>query len=187
MPKKEKLLISEAEVFYADAPKGTFTYKGVEVIYKPFLTYKERIEFVHSVADGCVTDKVYYPSMLDYFIRLTTIALYTNVTIPTGMKKGNNLAYGSGLFDELLKHINISELNGMIEAVKEEIAIRTKINPYREIIETTERLLATFEQEFANIDVEQMFKMIEIVSKIDEKKDIVRLFKSAFVDTSSQE
>lgn len=187
MSKKEKLLIGEAENFYMDAPKGEFIYRDVKVTYKPFLSFKDRVEFVSSVAEGCVSDKTYYPALFDYFVRLTTISMYTNVTIPTGTKKANNLAYGSGLFEELLGHINKAELKGLVDAAKEEIAIMTKENPFEEIIEKTENLLTTFEREFENVDIEQMFKMIEIVSQIDEKKDIVRLFKNTFMNSNTQE
>jgi hypothetical protein len=48
--KKEKLLVSEAEIFYADRTKSEFIYKDVCVAYKPFLSFKERVDFVNEVA-----------------------------------------------------------------------------------------------------------------------------------------
>lgn len=184
--KKEKLLMGEAEVFYADPPKCEFTYKNVTVIYKPFLKFRERIDFVHNIAQGCVSDKVFYPSLFDYYVRLVTIKTYTNVTIPTGTKRANNLVYGSGLFEELLKYINPAELNAMIEAAREEIKIMTKTNPLEDLIAHAEIILTKMEEEFSSIDIQQMYKIMDVISASDDKKDMVRRFRNVYINETRE-
>lgn len=184
--KKDKLLVSEAEVFYADAPKAEFIYKDVCVTYKPFLSFKERIDFVNEVAHGCVSDRVYYPALFDYRVRIEALKAYTNVTVPKGPKKANNLAYGSGLFEELLNYINVAELNGLMEAAKEEIKQLSRVNPLEDLVNHADLVLEKIEKEFSNIDIEQLYKIMDVISASGDKKEMVRRFKNVYIKETAE-
>ena len=179
--KKGKLLMNEAEVLYKERTIQSFDHNGVEITYKPYLEFKERGQFIDKVVNFCVSDTTFFPELFDYAVRLTVIEMYSNITVPRGIKDANNLAYGSGLYESLLGRIHPLEINGLISAANEEIHIITRPNPFKPLIDRIDTLLTQFEEELGDVELDRLFKMIEIVSEVDAKKDIVRLFKDVFI------
>ena len=105
----KKLKISDMEKFYTDVEPVQVDFNGVNLLISKYLTIKDKMEFVKTVFDLCVIDGVYFPELFDFAIKCATYGHYTNITVPDGLKKANNLAYSSDLNDVIVKNINKDE------------------------------------------------------------------------------
>jgi len=181
MSKKNKLLVGELKELYKDAPQCDMEYMGYTIKYKPFLTMNEKISFIGKVMSWCVNENdEYLPLMYDFGVRCETLKAYTNVTVPTGQREAANLACGSGLYEFLMQNINYADYQSLLQATKEEIEIKTKKNPLEGIIDYLESILSKYDKEFAAVDISELFKLLQVVNQMNDKKEMVNILKGMY-------
>lgn len=181
MSKRNRLCIKDTPMLYtAPEDSNTFKHLGYVITFKRYLSMQDKIRFLEEVKGYCIADGEYTPILFDFGVRMATLELYTNVTIPQGIKAATELALGSGLYEELMYHINKVDFDAMVAAAKEEIAILTAKNPFDGIIKYIENILEKYDSEIQQIDMKQLYKMLEIVTKSDDKRNVVELFKTMY-------
>lgn len=181
MSKRNRLCIKDTPKLYT-APEDvkTFEYLNYTITFKRYLGMKDKVRFLQEVKNYCMADGEYTPILFDFGVRMATLELYTNVTIPEGIKAATELALGSGLYEELMKYINKVDFDAMVAATKEEIAALTEKNPFGGIIKYIENILEKYDSEIQQVDIKQLYKMLEIVTKSDDKRNVVELFKTMY-------
>lgn len=180
MSKKNKVLLKEATQLFATPEKKELEFKDCTIKYKYFLSIKERNEFINEIISWCVFDGIYNPLFFDIGLRCATLQYYTNITIPKGEKEAMNLLVGSGLYEEIIKHINTADYSALVEGAKEILVRDYTRKPFDNIIEYFEDILGKYNAELESIDLDKFKEMLEIVTQANEKKEFVNLFKSMY-------
>ena len=181
MSKKNRLLVGDLKELYKDAPQYDMEYMGYTIKYKPFLTMNEKIAFIGKVMGWCINDnKEYLPLMFDFGVRCETLKYYTNITIPSGQREATNLVCGSGLYEALMQKINYADYQSLIQATKEEIEMTTAKNPLEGVIDYIESILAKYDKEFSAVDVNELFKLLQVVTQMNDKKEMVNILKGMY-------
>lgn len=97
-------------------------WHGYEILVKKNLDFYEMLTFVDKVVGACFRDDgSYMPEAEDFAIRACTIALYSNVNLPSDLAKEYDVLMISGIFDLILSAINRSQFDGMVMAINSKI------------------------------------------------------------------
>lgn len=180
----KKLKISDMEKFYTDVEPVHVDFNGVDLLISKYLTIKDKMEFVKTVFDLCVIDGVYFPELFDFAIKCATYGHYTNITVPDGLKKANNLAYSSDLYDVIVKNINKDEYEALINATKMQIKKYMNPDPMDKIADAIKDLCDSIAHDVGTVDFERLNKLLQIVAVVDDKKETMQKFKNVYIEES---
>lgn len=161
----------------------------IEVLVKPYLTYKDNVNFISDVVSGVVFNEqeiVSYAN-LEFELRINTIKYFTNVRIPEDYNKQYDLAFSSDIFNMIMAYVleNSKSYWSLRAAVEKQIEfevnkmqnqfklgtqqyIETVQAEAQAVIDIVTRLMETFK----GIDVDEVAKMIPKfaeATKINEK------------------
>lgn len=178
----KKLRISDLERYYKDTDMDCVDFNGIEIQIYKYLPIKERMEFIKTVFELCVIDGVYFPELFDFAIRCATYGHYTNITVPDGIKRANNLAYSSDLYDIIVEHINKDEYAAVVNAAKMQIKKYMNPDPMDKIADAIKDLCDSIAHDVGTVDFEQLNKLLQIVAVVDDKKETMQKFKNVYVD-----
>lgn len=182
MAKLKKMLLDEASVFYIDTEIKTFNCNGVDVSYREYLTLNEKVSFVKEIVDLCITKEgLFQPALFDFAQRCITIDYYSNIQAPAGAKKLNNLAYGTKVYDELINHINKEEHAALVEAAKKEIEQVTHKDSFETLVNLVADYFDGIEKSVEGVDLDNLTKLLQSVSNIEDKKSLVENMSSLYV------
>lgn len=187
MAKLKKILISEAKSLYEDSAVCNFNIKGVEISCKKYLSINEKLQFMKFVLSTCIINGIYYPALFDFSVRRATVELYSNVSVPSGNKKSNDLVYGSGIYESLMEFINKEEHKALVESAREEIKNLTRVDGLEQIAKSIDSFLKTAESEIGTVDIQQLNKLVSLVSSSTEKGEFIEQFRDLYVKDSNNE
>ena len=95
-------------------------WHSTELLIKQLITPKEYIEMIHNILNDCQTpDGNVAFEMVDFAIRVNTIAAYAFVDLPKDPNDLYYIVYASNLYDTICKYAN----KGQIESISKTIAM----------------------------------------------------------------
>lgn len=96
-------------------------WNGIEITIRRTLSLKDMLTFVDSVTKSCFLDEnnSYMPELKVFAIKCCVLELYANFALPANVERRYNLIYNTDAFDVVLQHINIKQLNEIIDAISD--------------------------------------------------------------------
>lgn len=184
MAKEKKITIDAFEKAAGKADNiFKLTWRGIDINIKKHISYEELVVASAAIADSCFTeDGSYIPEALDVALRLTVIALYTNLTIPASLEKRYEMACFSGVADDVIRVIDRRQFTMLENCAKERIRVRADaavdsvIRQANDVSNAIVELRDKFDREFSsllgNVTPEEMSAVIRGVAsqEMDEEK-----------------
>lgn len=160
-------------------PVETVDWNGVEITIKKSLSFREVIEFVDSVTKSCFTDTgTYLPEVKVFAIKCCVLEMYANFALPSNVEHKYDLVYNTDAFDVVIQHINMKQLNEIVDAISDKVDTIAQANiesinaQMNEIYLAFDNLHKQINDIFADINAEDVSKFIGAISdsKLDEAK-----------------
>lgn len=181
--KKTKIVeINPIEKILQDANQKTKTidWNEVTIEVKNKLSIRELSTFVASATDICfTTSEDYLPEVFEYAIKIATLSVYTNFSLPDSIESQYDLITFTDIVDKVLECVDATEqYANAVDAVKEKIdyRIKTNINLMRkqtnELFTALEAMLDKLKGVFDGIESTDMQNMIKALGsgELDEGK-----------------
>lgn len=160
----EQILKAAADYISLSEP---LDWNGVEILVKKNLSLFDVDDFVDAVVNSCFDENgEYNPELRDFATRSMTILFYTNCDLPEDLSIQHTLLFNSTLYFDVLRHIDGSQFEKMIDAISEKINYR--LNTNIKAFENKIKLLFDQIEEFSN-SMSVLFDGVE-------NKDVTSLF-----------
>lgn len=150
---------------------------GADLVIRKTISFIEYMNVIDAITRACFDSAgVYYPGMMDFAIRCCVISVYANVNIPSDNDKQYNIAMNSGLYEEIVKEINIEQLNTIKEAVElnvKHIADAMALESKAKIEETGkafEEMATSFGSLFNGISEEDIKNAAKLIESVGDKE-----------------
>lgn len=103
---------------YKDTVDVNWHGKIIEV--RTLLSQEEEIRIIHEIISLCVDDNdgSVAIELLEFYIRFKIICSYAKVSFPENLDDIYKLVYYSDLFDYIAESVNKTQLNNIIQSVK---------------------------------------------------------------------
>lgn len=185
--KQPKVSVNAFEkVAKANPNKTTITWNNIEVVITPTLSMKNMMRFVSEVIETCFIGDVemYMPELKDFLIKLYTLELYTNFTLPRNVEKQYELIYNTDAFETVLMQVNQHQFNEICWAIDKKLEHRAAYNVadaekrLGAIMNSIEDLGGQLSDVFEGIDGDTMAGLVNAMQdgKLDESKLIKEYF-----------
>lgn len=173
-----------------EAIKGKFDnivtdeWEGLSIIIKRTLSLDEMRSFVAKVVESCYDDdNTFAPERKDIAIRLSTIILYSNITLPTTLDEQYDFAYRTNIYDLIYDRIDQCQYAVIMRAIHEKIENINRVNAsgvearLAEVTSTIDNMQRQMNDIFSGIDAETINKLSNAIvqTQLDEEK-LVRAF-----------
>lgn len=183
---KKTVSINKFPKVYNEGIK-TLSINDVEMRIKRFLSLSEVQEMVNTVVEVCVDTETgeYIPEVKDFLIRLETVSLYSNVTLPKDVEKQYALLYDTHAFDVILDNIDTTQFKIILGAIDEKIKFNLSTinstltskfnelsNEMKSYMENTSKLFS----ETNPSDISKLVSNLSSINKIDEDKVVKAVF-----------
>lgn len=184
--KKKTVSINKFPKVYNEEIK-TLSINDVEVQIKRFLSLSEVQEMVNTVVEVCVDTETgeYIPEVKDFLIRLETVILYSNITLPNDVEKQYVLLYSTYAFNTILDNIDTTQFKIILDAIDEKIKFNLSTinstltskfnelsNEMKSYMENTSKLFS----ETNPSDISKLVSNLSSINKIDEDKVVKAVF-----------
>lgn len=161
--------------------KGSVTesWFGTEVNIRRTLPLVEMLRFVKDLTEACfLEDGTFVPEMMEFTVKSGILTYYANFRLPENLKKQYELIYGTDAVDMVRAHINLSQLNEIVEAANRKIeylcdsdirALRAKLD---ELVSAMKAVGEETSSMFEGVDPADVQKLIGSLEGggVDERK-----------------
>ena len=107
----------------------TEQWYDIEVKMRRSLPFTEVLAFVDDVVQSCFQrNGAYVPEVLDFAIKSNIISKYTNVSMPDNLEHRYAILYNSDLVDFVCQHINMQQLQEMVNSINRKLAYMCDTN-----------------------------------------------------------
>ena len=107
----------------------TEQWYDVEVKMRRSIPFTEVLAFVDDVVQSCFQrNGAYVPEVLDFAIKSNIISKYTNVSMPDNLEHRYAILYNSDLVDFVCQHINMQQLQEMVNSINRKLAYMCDTN-----------------------------------------------------------
>lgn len=171
----------------AEPPKAV-EWNGIEITIKHTLPLEDVITFVNNVSNLCFERESgnYLPEIKVFAIKCCVLEMYANFALPENVEHRYDLIYNTDAFDTVLEHINIKQLNEIVDAISEKVdniaqadieSAKTKMNEIYSMFNNFQKQINDI---FSGIDAEDLSEFINALSEgqLDESK-IVQAYMDA--------
>ncbi len=150
-------------------------WNGIDVEIKKTLPLKEMIVFVEEVVDACFgKDGVFLPQAEQFAIRSGILSHYAGFAMPESLEKQYELVMKTDAADVVLKHVNETQLDDIIESADRKIDFLCDSNAMT-IKAETDKVMAEFqklgesmEAVFGGMSAEDIQKILSSVGNLGE-------------------
>lgn len=168
-----------------EAMKGKFDntvtdeWEGLSLTIKRTLSLDEMLTFVEKVVESCYdNDNVFAPERKDIAIRLSTVVLYSNITLPTTLEEQYDFIYRTNIYDFICDKINQNQYVTIMRAIHEKIDDINRMNAadvearLAEVTSTIDNMQQQMNDIFAGIDADTISKLSSAIiqTQLDEEK-----------------
>lgn len=103
-------------------PIKTIQWNGIDITIKHTISFKDVLTFVSNVTNSCfATDGSYLPEVKPFAIKCCVLEMYANFTLPANVEHKYDLVYNTDAFDTVIEHINIRQLNEIVDAISDKV------------------------------------------------------------------
>ena len=184
--KKKTVSINKFPMVYNEETK-TLSINDVEVQIKRFLSLAEVQEMVNTVVEVCVDTETgeYIPEVKDFLIRLETVSLYSNVTLPNDVEKQYVLLYSTHAFDAILDNIDTTQFKIILDAIDEKIKFNlstinsTLTSKFNELSSEMKSYMENTSKLFSETnpnDISKLISNLTSINEMDEGKVVKAVF-----------
>ena len=107
----------------------TEQWYDVEVKMRRSIPFTEVLAFVDDVVQSCFQrNGAYVPEVWDFAIKSNIISKYTNVSMPDNLEHRYAILYNSDLVDFVCQHINMQQLQEMVNSINRKLAYMCDTN-----------------------------------------------------------
>ena len=107
----------------------TEQWYDVEVKMRRSIPFTEVLAIVDDVVKSCFQrNGAYVPEVLDFAIKSNIISKYTNVSMPDNLEHRYAILYNSDLVDFVCQHINMQQLQEMVNSINRKLAYMCDTN-----------------------------------------------------------
>ena len=176
---KKVTLESIREVLKTVVNEETVSWNGLDIAVKKVLSLDEMNDFYHYVVLICCGEDTesFKPQLREVAIRLITVALYTNITMPKDINEAYDILYAPGLFEAIIEHIDGAQYCDIIDSIDDGIEYLANSNIEgikKDLIQQVasfEDLESKLSDMFSDIDADSIKKMITTLGEgVDERK-----------------
>jgi len=112
---------------------------GVDIVIRKTLPLKDMMQFVEDVVSSCVDMAgSYTPEIKEFVIKSSILTTYANFNLPSSAEKQYALLYGTRALEQVMEHINHSQLDEIREAIDARIDHTVKMLESTVAIKTNE-------------------------------------------------
>lgn len=161
-------------------PVETVEWNGVEITIRKSLPLRDVLTFVDTVSKSCFNSETseYLPEVKVFAIKCCVLEMYANFALPSNVEHKYDLVYNTNAFDTVIEHINMRQLNEIVDAISEKVDniaranIETINKQMNDIYRAFDGLQNQFTKMFSGISSEDMSGFVQAVSegKLDEEK-----------------
>lgn len=161
-------------------PVETVEWNSVEITIRKSLPLRDVLTFVDTVAKSCFNSETseYLPEVKVFAIKCCVLEMYANFALPSNVEHKYDLVYNTNAFDTVIEHINMRQLNEIVDAISEKVDniaranIETINKQMNDIYKAFDGLQNQFTKMFSGISSEDMSGFVQAVSegKLDEEK-----------------
>lgn len=145
----------------------TEQWYDVEVKMKRSLPFTEVLAFVDDVVQSCFQrNGAYVPEVLDFAIKSNIISKYTNVSMPDNLEHRYAILYNSDLVDFVCQHINMQQLQEMVNSINRKLAYMCDTNTVsvqnrlNDLISAFETMQEKTEAMFGDVTPDDMTRLV---------------------------
>lgn len=145
----------------------TEQWYDVEVKMRRSLPFTDVLAFVDDVVQSCFQrNGVYVPEVLDFAIKSNIISKYTNVSMPDNLEHRYAILYNSDLVDFVCQHINMQQLQEMVNSINRKLAymcdtntvsVQNRLNDLISAFETMQEKTAAM---FSDVTPDDMTRLV---------------------------
>lgn len=155
-------------------------WNGIEINVKHTLSLNEVLAFVDGVTKSCFLSEsnAYIPEIKTFAIKCCVLELYANFVLPTNVEHKYELVYNTDAFDVVIPHINMEQLNEIVDAINTKVDNLAQANieavqkQVYDMFSTLDNLQKQISDVFDGINSEDISKVIGAIadSGLDEDK-----------------
>lgn len=145
----------------------TEQWYDVEVKMRRSLPFTEVLAFVDDVVQSCFQrNGAYVPEVLDFAIKSNIISKYTNVSMPDNLEHRYAILYNSDLVDFVCQHINMQQLQEMVNSINRKLAYMCDTNTVsvqnrlNDLISAFETMQEKTEAMFRDVTPDDMTRLV---------------------------
>lgn len=145
----------------------TEQWYDVAVKMRRSLPFTEVLAFVDDVVQSCFQrNGAYVPEVLDFAIKSNIISKYTNVSMPDNLEHRYAILYNSDLVDFVCQHINMQQLQEMVNSINRKLAYMCDTNTVsvqnrlNDLISAFETMQEKTEAIFSDITPDDMTRLV---------------------------
>lgn len=145
----------------------TEQWYDVEVKMRRSLPFTEVLAFVDDVVQSCFQrNGAYVPEVLDFAIKSNIISKYTNVSMPDNLEHRYAILYNSDLVDFVCQHINMQQLQEMVNSINRKLAYMCDTNTVsvqnrlNDLIHAFETMQEKTEAMFSDVTPDDMTRLV---------------------------
>lgn len=157
----------------------TVDFYGYELHIMYLVPYRVLVTLTQKIADNCFDeDGNYLPETLDYSVRATVVATYTNVQLPDDIEEQYYMLYATDLWQTVIDSISAEQFSIIQNCVIERIRTRNETNRamFEKELRSAMDLLSGMSLQvadlFSGISKEDLAALTKAIgnSRIDEEK-----------------
>lgn len=97
-------------------------WRGIDVVIKGTLSFKEMLEFVNDVVMSVIQDGGdYRPEVMDFATKSNIVLRYTNLSLPDNLEHRYAILYDTDVVEFVCEHINHEQLHEIIDSAKRQV------------------------------------------------------------------
>ncbi len=158
----------------------TESWFDIEIMIKKSLSLLEMMDFCKEIVDTCFTDKgEFIPEVIDFTIKSGVLTRYANFTLPDNLEKQYTLIYNSGAYDFVVQHINMAQLNEIVNAANRKLkylcdsdilAFRAKISEFVDSVNNIQKSTSGMMEGLSVEDLRAVLSAADASGGFDETK-----------------
>lgn len=118
-----KLITTSDDIMQVWTPgenTAEITWNGRNVSVKRLLPFREVSQFINAVMDLCfdTEHEIAIPEAADFAIRLNVLIRYAGIMMTDDIEEQYQIAYESGLYEEIVKEVNAAQLDAIQQTVQ---------------------------------------------------------------------
>lgn len=149
--------------------------KEVCMLVKYAIPVADAMELIGNIVDTCVdsTELEYTPEGYGTIIRREVLMKYANIQMPESIEDVYKLVWETDLYDRVCEHINMQQLNDLIDAANMKISyernmlISTAAKKAAEVMDEMNRMLEGINAAFAGLDTTEMGTLMKKLSEME--------------------
>lgn len=166
MSKVKKISINAFEKVVKEKFENSVTaeWNGLTITITKTISLQDMMSLVSEVSENCFLENgSYLPEVMQVLLYCGVVERYTNINLPSKLEARYDLVSKSGIMDFILSHINTSQYNDIVVAVRDKVdylcdsrseeldrAMDKMIESINELQKTTTNLFGNVSQDVVN-------------------------------------